>query len=1169
MQQRMLLKSVATLLLVFSALSGNARGQEYVGVLPEMLKPEVAEKIGLSDEQRAEIDRLIKSRISAAIGLSQQLREAPLNQHDKLREDFGRESEALAYELLDESQKAKLAKYRVEWLGLLALDEPEVADALNLADWQKELVAEQKSVVRSSRRSENAEKMRASAEGTIRQNISDSQWAAWQLMAGLITESNLGDPAPPVREQPAAPEMVAEVEQASAQSDLPVEEMPLDKIKLAMNFQGQPWSEVIQWLASQADLSVQSETIPPGSFTYRDRSRTYSVTEALDIMNAALLDSGYTLFRQGRMLRCIDFEQDQEMAGEVVAELADYVDEAGLADRGKYEPIKYLFTLERLDPETIKTEVENLLSVQGSVISLPTSGQLVVTDMAGHVRTIADYLRRAEDPNSARGSSIQTFPLKAINAEEVLSVARPLLGLAAEANTSDDLSISTNTFGTTIYAKGSPDKIQNLRDLIQEMDKPPEDDESMVKEYENPYIDRHRVVGFDIQLAYNVISQLLAGSPDVRLATDETAKQLVLFARSDEHELVKTTLATLAGETSDFQVIQLERLDPQLAIAAINKFFGITDIAEAGQPVIDGDLLARQVWVKGSAGQVEQIREFVDNLEANAKSNDILGDRIRMIPLTGRSAAEALKQVERLWQQSSGKTNSLRFISPGQAATGGGLQQRTFAPQNNKPQPNNLDAESGTASADEASSSEAADTEDKSTSLESQIQKSRGGFLVASRTQEAVIQTEQTGDERGNSGSGGTQSSRGGDSKPDRNPNAGADIVIMEGPGGLIISSEDTEALAQFESLLRLVSDQAAMGSSEPTVVYLRNIKASAAKELLESILSGSASSGGGDGLLGDMASSMLGGLGGGLFGAMMGGGGGGDLLGGSTVGMASGDYSIVADPRLNALVIKASPSDMVLIEQLLEVIDQIESPFMIETKGQLELIPVVTQDVSQVLATIKSLYGDRIEGASSGGGGGGGGGGQPNPAEIIQALRGGGRSGRGGGGGSTELAEAKISLGADTNTNMLIVMGQPSQIQEIKKLVALIDQAGESSEEQVVVAPLGAITPGVLQEGLSRILGANVQTNTSSNSSGSSSTPSSNSGGQSGGGSDAAESAARAQRAAEFFQRMRAGGGFGGGGTTGGGRGDNTGGGGRGGATGGSPFGGRGGATGGGRGGR
>ncbi len=1155
--QKRVFNTLFTLLTLIGIACNAVQAQDYVGVLPEILKPEVSQKLGLSDEQREQIQGLIRTRTSAAIGLGQVLREAPASQHDQLRAEFNAESEKMGFQLLDAEQQKLLAKHRVNWMGMLSLGDEEVAKALNLADWQKETVAEWVEKVRANRRGSAAVQTRSDAERAIRQEISESQWANWQVLAGQIESTDAGPAMPPEPKTAPEPTSVAAATPKEIAASADNSELPVDAIQLEMNFQATPWNDVVKWLSQQADFSLQTDISLPGSFTFRDRSRKYSVTEAMDIMNASLLNTGYTLLRQGRMLRVIDFEKDQDKRGELIGELADYVDEKELARRGDYEPVKHMFNLSRLDPDTLKIEAEQLLSIQGSARSLPSSRQLLVIDMAGNVRAIAAMINLAEGSGS---SSVHTYPLKSITAEEVLMVVRPLIGLEEEQNKNDEISISTNAFGTTIYALGKADKIQILEDLVKQMDVPPNESESTI-EVEKLSVKRHKVVGIDMQLAYEIVSQLLAGSPDVKLAQDAVAKQLVLDARPSEHKLVDDTLAELAGEASDFEVIQLNHLDTLGAIEVIKKFFSLPDTpaADGSGPIIDGNVLARQLWVRGTATQVAEIKSLVERLEENSTTVNPGFEDLVMIPLTGASALQAVEQAELLWNARNGGANPIRKMIPSdRSSTGITLPQKTYS----EPLPKKYEARA---------SEPAQEAAQPASDPQAMHAIPRGKFTVAPQQEPSA--------------SDANSAIKVGNGKP-------GEIIIMQGPGGLIITSDDKVALAEFNNLLRMMADTSMLSGGDPVVVYLRNRKADAAKELLEAILSGTtaSSSSSSGGLLGDMAGAVLGGFGGGMFGGMLGGSGGSSLASSST-GIATGDYSITTDPWLNALIIKASPADMRLIEQLLQVIDQAEGPLTIETQGQMEIIPVQSQDAEQMLTLIKQVFADRIEGNSSSGGGGRGGapggapggggqgGGQPNPADIIAALRGGGGGGRGGGAAS-KLTEPKIAIGVETITNSLVVYGQPKQIEEIKNLVSIIDIAGKSEQEDIATASLDGVVSGtVFKDSIGRILGPKAVTNTSGGSSSPSGAANSNSGGGSNSSDDAATQARRAAFAEMLQQRIGGGGGGppgGGGGPGGGGfggRGGGPGGGGFGGFGGGGPggggFGGRGGSPqGGGRGG-
>ncbi|MFO1062866.1 MAG: secretin N-terminal domain-containing protein [Pirellulales bacterium] len=715
---------------------------------------------------------------------------------------------------------------------------------------------------------------------------------------------------------------------------------------------------------------------------------------------------------------------------------------------------------------------------------------------------IRELIRRVEDPKQTRGSAITTMSLKHITANEIFEVARPLLGLAEGSNTSEDISLATDVFGNTIFATGKNlEKLQKLRDLVTQLDVAPDETQKAAGELELPVVRTHATSGCQPELAFRVLSQLLAGEPDVRMELDEDTKMIVAQAKPSAHKLIDDTIMTLRAEGTKFDVIQLKNLDATLAIATIKKFFGLSDSGstDSGDPVIDGDLVTRRLYVKASPVQLEQIKTLVEKLEANSAANDF-GENIRVLPLTGRKADRALQQVEALWRATKGK-NRIRIVMPEGAQDQAQLPQKSV---NEEVKPKAPDAAPGNetkpaAKEGDAKATEAGATPEKKAEPEA---KSENKAPATTRHQRSplgrlVTLQQPPAGEAGSAPEGRSDEATEGDDE----------IVIMPGPGGLVITSNDEKALAQFDKLLRMMVDQGQLATAEPTFYYLKYIKASAAKELLEAILSGTtqqSSSGGGGGLLGNMMSE----IGGGMIGSLLGSGGASVTSSGTS--LTTGDVIITADPRLNFLVIRANPTDLDLCEQLLKIIDQDESPISLQTRGQIELIPVVSQNVDDVANTIRGIYGDRIEGA-----GGGGAQRQPNPQEIIQAITGGGGGRRGGGGASSELKETKISLGVDKNTNTLIVMAQPQDIADIRKLVARLDEAGTEVEETVTVATMGGsnLSVGAMDAAIRSVFGAKARTNTQSTSNpGSTNQP----GGQPG------QDDGQARRQAEMMQQLR-----------------------------------------------
>lgn len=1183
---------IASVMLV-AALAGNvpAWGDQWplTGALGIAVEPEIATAIGLNAEQTEKVRELLKKREREWLGMAAELRQSePAIRHAKV-DEFTAVSERDVMALLDVEQRSKLEKFRLARKGLLSLAEPAIAESLSLSSEQKTEINKIVDAWRAASMDEREAKL-VEANAALTKLLEEKQLASWNRLAGITegakkpaesapvasvagsadaavvpvqpmptpseTATAETKPAPetkPVPESMPATETVAEAgdddKEPVVPAPLATEAVPSAKNELTINFQAAPWQQVLKWLADEADLSLQVDTFPTGTFTYKDVYRTYTVSQAMDICNSVLLNKGYTLVRRERLLIVVDLEQD--VSAEVVRELAELVPGEELASRGEYELLKSLFVVSRMSTEEAESEIKKLLGPQGSVVAFPVSGQLLVTETAGKLRTIQAMLKRVEDPTTARGSAIVSIPLKNISAEEVLTVARPLLGMSEGANTSEKISVSTDTFGTILFATGTADNIQKLKDLAEQLDKENSASTGTVGATETPYIKSHRISGTDPETAYQVMQTLLAGMPDVLMSLDATSSQLIIQARKSEHELVDKTLKEISGQNEAFEVVQLTKLEPETVILAINKFFGgSSDGKEASKtgPIVDGDPLNRTLWVKGSQAQIDQVKNLVTQLEGNSTATESINDKIRVLPYTGRAAERALDQVETLWTSTQNK-NRIRRVTPAdrqadslpKRSVNGEVPSTRRSPaapsRSAEGSANGLSNEAGgepgeqmrlsperlemlrqlmeqrgrtlegalpnqPEEGDDATEGKTEQPEPQPAPPEAPAPVSEpeaeeqpapagdddGKDVKASNfTKKRVFFTSailpQEGDENSPSDAPVVQTPK--EEKPveeklaEENPGAGSDIVVIEGPNGLIVTSEDPKALAQFESLMRMVAEQSAT-TGEPTVFYLQFIKAAAAAELLDGILTGQSSGGsggGGGGLLG----SMLGEMGGGLIGNLLGGGGGGGGSSSSSTSapLATGEVSIVADPRLNALIVQANGTDLMLVEQLLEVIDQEDSPLEVSTRGKPRLIKVEFQDANNVATIVKELFADRMQqqaGAQQR---------QPSPQEFLQALRGGGGGGRGGrgGGSQSELKEVGMTISVDARSNSLIVTSTQGLYDEVKAAVEMIDQAGADTEEVTEVAVIeGNLNPAIINGALTSVFGGQIKSNTTTN---------------------------------------------------------------------------------------
>jgi type II secretory pathway component GspD/PulD (secretin) len=885
--------------------------------------------------------------------------------------------------------------------------------------------------------------------------------------------------------------------------------------QLSFNFAGTNWQTVLEWFADEAELALELDQPPQGTFSFSDPTRTYSVSEALDVINLSLMKRGYSLVRRGRVLEVIDLEV--ENADKLISELAEIVRPEQLEERGKSDIVSCVFPLGSMTPEAAKAELALMIGPWGRVVVLDSARQVKVTETASKLIAIRDVLKSA----ATADANVVEIVLKNRGAEELLELARPLLGLEPGVNANDDIRISVGLFGDRIYAAGLPGKTGLLTSIIEKADQPlAAPDAGTGAEIATPVFRTHVVASADSATAFDVLQTLLAGTPDARIAIEPKTNAIVAWARPETHETIARTIAEMEGTGTQFKVLDLRRLDPAQALLTINKFFGVTETGGDG-PIVDGDPATGKLWVRGTSEQIELVENLLQQLEGS-DTLGALGDKVRILPYTGRAAEEALQQVEGLWPV-MGRVNQIRTLTPARGGSGGsGIPERRVprdSPQQSpRPAsiPNDVDearnhlapayrfvSQPGESIGESDASANAAPDQPESTSPE----------FVATEPAVAETATDQLP---------ATPAQVTASSAPTRISVGGADIVVQMTPAGMLIASEDLEALDAFQSLMESLAAPSSIQSELPTIIWLKYIEAEVAAEMISSVLGGS------EGTISSAVDTVTSGLGGGMLGLLgMGGGGGGDAPSSKSVLTASGSVNIVPDARLNALIIHANPVDMQMIELILEKIDRQESPEDIETVGKPLLIPVIYQNAADVAEVVKSVFGDRIAGAQGSnssrgggpGGGGPGGGGGPSPQDFINALRGGGSRGRA---EAAKSERSKISIAVDAKSNSLVVIATPQDFAQVQQLVQTLDQNSMVTEETIVTyAPQGNVNPDVLKSALESILGTQTKsTRDSSSSSGSGpSAPASPGGGE-------APDAAEIQRRIEFFRSRFGGGG-------------------------------------------
>jgi len=1153
-----------------------AADPEIVGVLAIAVDPKVAAELQLDDETKAKLLAIVEKKEDEALSLSREIENLPAGEKQKRMAAFVVAAETEGMMLLNEEQQKLVRQKLIKQQGMVSLGNPQVAGMLKLSVKQKAAIADL-----LTKRTADVAKAGATREEMTKQYyerqlvkvLSPTQKVAWDLQAGI-------DPSKP--EEPAGGDNVAAAPGGADGAPMNGDGNPEPAAgkapplnpngKIVFNFGFTPWKDVLEWFAAQADLSMVLDAAPTGTFNYKD-TREYTPGEAIDLLNSVLLTKGYTLIRRERMLMLINLEDGIPPA------LVEQIPQEKLDERGKFELISVLFQLNKMTPENAQAEIEKMIGRQGAVVVLASAKQVLVTETVGRLLTIRRMIEAVENPPAATDTAVEVVKLQHASAEEVMTVSRQLLGIPEGQTATPDgkLRVAVDALGNKLYVSGEPGMVTRFKEILKYTDVAPDLTEGGAV-LETPQLEVHAINNADPAAALQVMQTLLAGMPDVRLATDPKTGSLIALARPSEHKTIKATLDQMQQDQNQVEVFHLTAVDPSVAVLSIGKLFGTGEEKNSTAPRVDADITNNMLLVRGNQSQIKQIRDLLEKM--GEKPGDPTGlleterENFRLLPVTGRAARRALEQIEFIWptvnqgrirvvtpskatavspvERSDDKAGDeatmapvpaggTRPVPPARAPLGPLEQFRPYPP---KAEPVINDARAPGAIPPPARSAARSQRPVQFSAFNQNTQEPAAAAQPAAAqpavTQPAAAQPAVTQPAA-------AQPAAAQPAAPQPAAAAKAEIVVAPGPAGVAISSQDLDALDKFEELFNTLAEQAT--GADYTVFYLKYAQADVAAALLNSIINGDAAGGGG-------APAGGGGGGGGLFGGAAGllGGAGGDLLGGLLGGGAAGSVTtagtvtITPDLRLNALVVQAQAADVDLVEELLEIIDQKSSPEDVETQGKPRLIPVIYTSAERVANVVRQVYVTSIQSGASRGR-------QPSPEDFIRALQ-----SRGRGGSSAPQARSegpKMTVSVDEFSNTLIVAAPDPLFSDVKKLVEQLDQAGAQGSETMRVVTLKRANPELVQRALSSLVGSQVQVSTTSASgsnSGSSRTESGPSASQ-----PSKEQADQARRRAEFFNALqRAGAGRGGDSGRGGGRGGPGGGGPGGGRTGGGRRGGR-----------
>lgn len=376
---------------------------------------------------------------------------------------------------------------------------------------------------------------------------------------------------------------------------------PDDGGRVRFNFQGQPWLDVLEWLAQISHLSLDWQEIPADFLNLRTQ-RSYTVDEARDLINRHLLDRGFTMLKHGEVLTVVNIKKlDPSLVPRVAPDDLD--------EREPHEFAKVSFPLESLTAETATEELKPMLSPNGKLSALKATNRVEALDAVVNLREIRDVLAQ-EQSNRGRKRLVREFKLEYTRAAEVREQLEGLLGLekkpAVPAGQQDPnqaamqqqmammevqrhgggqpggqpappkpaptVHMVVNTRENSIVAQAPADQMAVIAEAVKLIDVPSSRAQSFLRNMNRTQV--YRLAAIDPEPIVKMLQELGDLDPTTRLQIDKRNRSIIAYASLADHLTIRTLVTKLDGTDRRFEVIKLRRLEADYVAGTIEFMMG-------------------------------------------------------------------------------------------------------------------------------------------------------------------------------------------------------------------------------------------------------------------------------------------------------------------------------------------------------------------------------------------------------------------------------------------------------------------------------------------------------------------------------------------------------------------------------------------------------------------
>jgi len=962
----------------------------------------------------------------------------------------GASGKALA--VLDSRQLKLLRSIFIREAGSRALSDARVAADLGLTDDQKK----QLETLTSERRTASAalgfnatEEQRtafiAEWDGKFTAVLTPEQKTKWTEQSGPAAPAAVAQ-SPAMQVQPAAgtpgapsasgvPDSnAAPPEGAVVVSSFGAAAEPGQRAeKLSFNMRYAPWDQVLQDFAAAAGYTLDLSQVPPGTFTHID-SKEYNISQAMDILSGYLQRKGYTLVVKDNFL--VSVNVDKGIPPNLIRDVS--VDdllkvESGVRSIGENEIVRIEIPLEKLDVGVMAQEVEQLLGPLGTMTAFTQTGSLIIADTGSNLRRIKSYV----DASLGRMQDdlvFKSYFLEHIDVEEAEFMLLAQFGMRAGVSNvssgaggdrrgppqpqaparTSSLQVFSDTRTNSLLVTGSPDQQKLVEEIVKtlDVDQDAKGNKLSRTDRSGPFLKVYKVTGRADQVAQSIDAMM----PGVVVNEDIQAGTVHIFGTAKQQDQVTEWVKSFqegTGTGGSVAVIPLIKMDPLTAAATLRNLF----IAEANAaPTVETDLYGNRIIVKGTAVQVEQIRQVLRDLGEDGSGVRTKGEggTVRRYSLRGRDPGEFFEYLQKEWQNQ--EQTPIRIVVPNKSGPIRDLKT---------PSSGSLPAEPAVpgSSAPPAEPRPAAEAPTTKVSRPPAFRKEVFYYPVRlNKTAGHSFPTVSS-------------------AQP---PESGeSDIRIVVDGDDLLLLSSDEDALDRLEEMMDFLQESIPF-RVRWTVFYLEVSDATETAALLEQLLpSSSVTSTAADS--GFSLSSMFSPITQSVS----------SMTGLSGLQANPQTLRIIPDPRANALYITGPQAAVDEAESLLRVLDSNDIPESLR-ELQPRRLAVQYADIDEMASIVNDAFKPYMEPA-------GGRGAQNNP--LAQMFGGGG-----GGGNRNEPQGVQMTVAVDRQNSTLIISSSEALYNKVRSLVEETDEAAKTANRTFRVVQLQNADATMVQQSLTTL---------------------------------------------------------------------------------------------------